>query len=289
MTTFDIALKDFADAVRSRALWVAIAIFLAFMALTQFIVISIVENPNPELATRFLEGPATEVVLPIVGLVVGYQAIVGERETGSIRFLLGLPHSRLDVVIGKFLGRFAVLSVAVLSGFLVAVGIIVAMLGVPPVVPIVTYVLIVLLSTAAIVSIAIGISAVVDTRGRAISVVVGGYIFATMLWSYVVDGVYYAVNGDFPGADPPTWIGVLDHLNPLTAMSTSANVLLPEASQISITVTDDGVTAAQTGQAPTGTADAPVYEPLFLAIVLVLWTVLPLAVGYIRFRDSDLS
>jgi ABC-2 type transport system permease protein len=289
MTATDIARKDVADAARSRALWAATAIFLGFMALTQVLVITVVEDPMPELATRFLEGPATEVVLPIVGLLVGYQAIVGERETGNVKFLLGFPHSRLDVVIGKFLGRFAVLSVAVLSGFLGAVGLIAVLLGVPPIAPTATYVLFVLLSAAAIVSIAIGISAVVDTRGRAISVVVGGYIFATILWSYVVDGIYYAVSGDLPGAEPPTWIAVLDHLNPLTAMSTSADVLLPEASQISITVTEEGVTAAQTGQAPTGTGNALVQEPLFLVAVLVLWTVVPLAVGYLRFRDADLS
>lgn len=289
MTAIDIARKDVADAVRSRALWAATAIFLGFMVLTQFLVVTVVENPDPELATRFLEGPATEVVLPIVGLIVGYQAIVGERETGNVKFLLGLPHSRLDVVVGKFIGRFAVLSVALLSGFLAAIGVIVATLGVPPVVPIVTYVPFVLLSAAAVVAIAIGISAVVGTRGRAISVVVGGYIFATMLWSYVVDGAYYAINRDVPGADPPTWIAVLDHLNPLTALRTSGNVLLPEAGHISITVTEEGVSAAQTGQAPAGTTETLVHEPLFLAGVLVLWTVLPLAIGYLRFRDADLS
>lgn len=289
MTAIDIARKDVADAVRSRALWAATAIFLGFMVLTQFLVVTVVENPDPELATRFLEGPATEVVLPIVGLIVGYQAIVGERETGNVTFLLGLPHSRLDVVVGKVIGRFAVLSVALLSGFLAAIGVIVATLGVPPVVPIVTYVLFVLLSAAAVVSIAIGISAVVDTRGRAISVVVGGYIFATMLWSYVVDGAYYAINRDVPGADPPTWVAVLDHLNPLTALRTGGSVLLPEAGPISITVTEEGVSAAQTGQAPAGTTETLVHEPLFLVGVLVLWTVFPLAVGYLRFRDADLS
>lgn len=289
MTAIDIARKDVADAVRSRALWAATAIFLAFMVLAQFLVVTVVENPDPELATHFLEGPATEVVLPIVGLIVGYQAIVGERETGNVKFLLGLPHSRLDVVVGKFIGRFAVLSVALLSGFLAAIGVIVATLGVPPIVPIVTYVLFVLLSAAAIVSIAIGISAVVGTRGRAISIVVGGYIFATMLWSYVVDGAYYAINRDVPGADPPTWVAVLDHLNPLTALSTSGNVVLPEASHISITVTEEGVSATQTGQVPAGTTETLVHEPSLLAGVLVLWTVLPLAVGYLRFRDADLS
>lgn len=289
MTMLDIARKDFADAVRSRALWVATAIFLGFIVLAQGLVIAVVENPDPELASHFLEGPATEVVLPIIGLVVGYQAIVGERETGNIRFLLGLPHSRFDVVVGKFIGRFAVLLVAVLGGFLTAVGIIIATIGIPPLVPIATYVLFVLLSTASIVSVAIGISAIVSTRTRAISVVIGGYVLGTVLWTYVVDGLYYLVKGELPGVDPPTWIAVFDHLNPLTAMSTSGTVLLPEADPISITVTNDGASATQTTQASAGATDALVHEPLFLAAVLLLWTAFPLAVGYLRFRNADLS
>lgn len=289
MTAIDIAHKDFADAVRSRALWVATAIFLGFVALTQGIVITVVENPDPELAARFLEGPATEVVLPILGLLIGHQAIVGERESGNVKFLLGLLHSRFNIVLGKFLGRIAVLSVAVVGGFLTAVGIIIVTVGVPPIVPIAAYVLFVLLSMAAIVSIAIGISAVTGTRTRAISIVIGGYVLGTVLWSYVVDGLYYAINREIPGPDPPAWIAVVDHLNPLTAMSTSADVLLPEASRISITVTNEGAAATQAEQAPAGTADTFVHEPLFLATVLLFWVAFPLAVGYLRFRGADLS
>ncbi|AGB38298.1 ABC transporter permease subunit [Natronococcus occultus] len=289
MTVADVARKEFADAVRSRALWVATVIFLGMIALTQAIVVTVVEDPDPKLAARFLEGPATEIVLPMLGLLLGYQAIVGERESGNLRFLLGLPHSRRDVILGKFLGRTAVLSVAILGGFLTAVGLIVATVGVPPLVPIAAYVLFVLLSAAAIVAIAIAISAIVDTRTRAISVAVGGFLLATVLWSYVIDGIHYVVTREFPGADPPTWLAVVDHLNPLTVLGTSADVLLPEASQIAITVTEDGASATQAEQTPSGATDALVHEPAFLAAVLVLWTVVPLAVGYLRFRSADLS
>jgi ABC-2 type transport system permease protein len=65
-------------------------------------------------------------------------------------------------------------------------------------------------------------------------------------------------------------------------------VYLPEANQISITVTNEGATATQVGQAPTGATDLLVHEPLFLFAVLSFWIVVPLAVGYLRFRDADL-
>lgn len=40
-----------------------------------------------------------------------YGAILHERNSGSIRFLLGLPNSRRDIVVGKFLGRSGTVAV----------------------------------------------------------------------------------------------------------------------------------------------------------------------------------
>lgn len=49
--------------------------------------------------------------------MLGYRAIVGERESGSLKFLLGLPHTRRDVILGKLIGRVSTVTVAVLVGF----------------------------------------------------------------------------------------------------------------------------------------------------------------------------
>ncbi|WP_394741012.1 hypothetical protein [Natronococcus roseus] len=46
-----------------------------------------VEDPDPELAARFLEDLETETVLPILGLLIGYQAIGSGRETGNVNHL----------------------------------------------------------------------------------------------------------------------------------------------------------------------------------------------------------
>jgi len=43
----------------------------------------------------------------------GYMAVVGERRSGSIKILLGLPPNRADVVFGKLLGRMGVVGLAV--------------------------------------------------------------------------------------------------------------------------------------------------------------------------------
>lgn len=63
-----------------------------------------------------LTGPSlvtlVSLLMPLVGLVLGQDAIVGERERNTLGLLLSLPSSRLGIVAGKYVGRLAALAVA---------------------------------------------------------------------------------------------------------------------------------------------------------------------------------
>lgn len=52
------------------------------------------------------------LLVPLVGLVLGHDAIVGERERNTLGLLLSLPASRLEIVLAKFIGRLLALSLA---------------------------------------------------------------------------------------------------------------------------------------------------------------------------------
>ncbi|MBN1280965.1 MAG: ABC transporter permease [Candidatus Thermoplasmatota archaeon] len=56
-------------------------------------------------------------LVPIIGLMLGYVAILGEVERGSMNSLLSLSMTRLEIVVGKFLGLAAVLCFTILVGF----------------------------------------------------------------------------------------------------------------------------------------------------------------------------
>lgn len=56
-------------------------------------------------------------LVPLAALAMGYDAVVGAEETGSLELLLSLPITRRRFVLGTFLGRAAVLSGAILLGF----------------------------------------------------------------------------------------------------------------------------------------------------------------------------
>lgn len=63
-------------------------------------------------------------VIPLISLLIAYDTIVGERDSGTLLLLLSYPITRIQLATGKFLGHSAVLAVATIVGFGVAVGLI---------------------------------------------------------------------------------------------------------------------------------------------------------------------
>jgi len=56
-------------------------------------------------------------LVPLIALILGYDAIVGERERGALELLLSMPVTRLEVLLGKYLGLAAALTSATAIGF----------------------------------------------------------------------------------------------------------------------------------------------------------------------------
>ncbi len=67
-------------------------------------------------------------LLPLIALMLSYDAIVGEAERGTLLLLLSSPVTRLQIALGKFLGHLAILALAIVFGF-GGVGLVIAILG----------------------------------------------------------------------------------------------------------------------------------------------------------------
>ncbi|MGE0324741.1 MAG: ABC transporter permease [Polyangiaceae bacterium] len=67
-----------------------------------------------------LTGPSlvtlTSLLVPLVALVLGHDAVVGERERNTLGMLLSLPVSRFEVVLAKFAGRLLALLCSIALG-----------------------------------------------------------------------------------------------------------------------------------------------------------------------------
>ncbi|GBG14747.1 Cu-processing system permease protein [Novimethylophilus kurashikiensis] len=114
-----IARKEFRDRIRNR--WViAVSVIFTLFALA---IAYLGAAQQGEVGLRSVEFTIASLVslviylLPLIALILGYDAIVGERERGSLDLLLSMPITRLELLLGKFCGLSAALSVSTLLGF----------------------------------------------------------------------------------------------------------------------------------------------------------------------------
>ncbi|MBM4221051.1 MAG: ABC transporter permease, partial [Gammaproteobacteria bacterium] len=114
-----IAGKEFRDRIRNR--WVlAIAVLFTVFAL---LIAWFGGAQQGTVGFRSIELLIASLVslviylLPLIALVLGFDAVVGEREQGSLDLLLSLPLTRLELLLGKYLGLAAALTVSTLGGF----------------------------------------------------------------------------------------------------------------------------------------------------------------------------
>ena len=56
-------------------------------------------------------------LVPLIALMLGYDAIVGERERGSLELLLSMPITRFELLLGKYLGTGRGAGLSTLAGF----------------------------------------------------------------------------------------------------------------------------------------------------------------------------
>ncbi|UPM44972.1 ABC transporter permease [Halocatena salina] len=272
MSTLVIAKKDFKDAIRARTLQLLVAFFVGFTTLVFHYHRSRL-GEEPTFTTLF-DGiiGMLGVVVPVLGMMVGYKAIVGERESGSLKLLLALPHSRRDVMLGKFLGRSAIVVVTMAVGFV--------LIGIQTILFTDLFSLTKFLFAAGeitlfgimFVAIAMAFSTAMRSSMTASIGALGLTILFSFLWDFLyglfaqfVDPIQIDPETGWGSPDPgPNWLFLLKRLNPRQAFYE------PSPYEISEPI--------------------PFYlDPWFGWVIVVAWLVVPLGLAYLRFRNSDLT
>ena len=270
-----IARKEFADALRSRMLWGIVAIIAIMTSLAAGISLLV---PNVEGGAEMAIGGASQfagLLVPIMALIAAYLAIAGERESGSLKVILGLPPSRGDVLFGKFLGRSGVVALGLVLGFVVSGVATAALYGGLPVLAFVGTTVLTVVLGVSFVGLAIGISAVTATRARAMTLAIAAYLGLTLLWDLAPNAVHLLLTGEMPGAVVPGWFLFLQGLSPTGAYNALVQQLL----------LGEGVAL----EARLGGPAPGFLDPVVFFGILVAWTVVPLVLGYLGFRRADLS
>jgi ABC-2 type transport system permease protein len=276
-----VARKDFQDAIRSRGLIVMTVLFTLLYAGAAY-AYTFIGSSNPEAASvlsliSFLLLPAT-ILVPIVGVFAGYRAIAGERETGSIKLLLGLPHTRQDIVIGKIVGRSSVVTVSTFVGFLVAAIVAAVLYSSFPAVDFVAFGALTVLFALAFVGIGVGISAATGSTTKAIGGGFGVFLLFQFLWGQIPDLLNYAINGTYGfGGRPPNWSFLFRRLNPQNAYRATVNEWVVQSPL------QEAFYQQLFGGNP------PIFlSPWFALAILLLWVLVPAGLGYLAFERADL-
>lgn len=281
MSTLAVAKKDFRDGIRSRSLIGLVVVFAVFMtgAVYFFTEISSMgsgtsgSNPQTTAIIVSLIVPVY-VLLPIIGTMLGYKSISGERESGSLKFLLGLPHTRGDVVFGKLLGRSGVITVAVLVGFAIGGIALGAFTNTFPFADYAGLLGMSILLGWVFISIAIAFSSAVRSSTIATWGAISLVLLFLFLWPILLLLVKYAAQQlsliGASSAQPPNWFLFLQGLNPTTAFQNAASALIG-------------------GGAPISVQNPPFYlEHWFGFVILGFWLVVPIGLSYFRFKRTDL-
>jgi ABC-2 type transport system permease protein len=267
-----VARKDVRDAIRSRSV---IALGALFVLLFLGVVALALQADDGEFADFVRFGaPVVALLLPVVALAVGYKAILNERRTGTIVLSLSLPHSRRDLLAGTFVGRALVLSVPIAAG-LVPAGLlgIVLLGGIGEAGSYLGFTVVTVLYGLAFLGLAIAISTSTESSRRATLGAVSSYLVLVILWNTLVSllvGILFRFQGP---ESQPDWAVLLQMCSP----AESYRVLL------------DGFSSVDIAGSVAGLSDAPWFAEWWLAlIILVLWMVIPVALGYRRFERAEL-
>ncbi|WP_408959903.1 ABC transporter permease [Natrinema sp. 74] len=284
-----VARKEFDDAGRSKLLWALTGLLVGLVAIGYVAIWYTMDDVSAAEVLSFL-GMPLQVILPVAALIAGYMAVVGERRSGSVKLLLGLPPNRTDVVVGKLLGRMSVVGLAVALAYLVSLALGGLLFGSVPFVDWLGFAAVSLLFGVTFVGLAVGVSAGVSTRGKSMAIVVGLYMVFVALWELLTAGPYYLIYDEGPPVAAETWYLLLQQFNPIFAYAhLSSQVVDGSVFPFQFQYGLQSMEAYGMTPAERYPGEAPFYlQEWFGLVVLLCWLVVPVAIGYYRFRKTDL-
>ncbi|MCK6405659.1 MAG: ABC transporter permease [Rhodocyclaceae bacterium] len=266
-----IAGKEFRDRIRNRWVLAVAVVFAAFaLAIAYF-----GAAQQGSVGFRSIEVTIASLVslviylVPLIALILGFDAIVGERERGSLDLLLSMPLTRLELLLGKFLGLFLALACSTVLGFGLAGVLLATQLPTAALYHYAGFVFSAVLLGAAFLSLAVMVSVFASDRGRASSAAIGLWFFFVLIFDLLLLGGLVLGAGDLGGGWGSQLFPYLLMLNPADVFRI-ANIF--------------GVEDVRAMYGLATVFPEALARPGLLGAVMVAWIVLPLAVAVWRFR-----
>ena len=237
-----------------RNYWIiSLSIILAILALiASYFGSSEFGFQNFEDTVRIISIPV-KFFIPIISLMLGYAAIVGEIERGSMSSLTTYPVTRLEIIIGKFLGLGSVISTIVIIGFGISGLIIAFNVNNPNIGFYLLFIFVSILHGLIYLSLALLFSALFKKRSSSMAGVILLWFFFNMIWSFIMFGILI-----FAGIDiynPADWYFQIQLLNPSSS---------------------------------SGLIGLEIINDYLIIVSLFVWIIIPIFLSYWLFKKKDI-
>lgn len=266
-TLLTIAGKEFRDRIRSR--WVlAVALVFTVFAL---VIAWFGGAQEGEVGLRSIAFTIASLVslviylIPLIALLQGFDAIVGERERGSLELLLSLPLTRFELLAGKYLGLASAFTLSIVAGFGLVALVFATRFDTDSAQAFAIFTLSSVLLGLSFLSIAVMISVFARDRTRASGMAIAVWFFFVLIFDLLLLGALVATGGQY-GGDILPWLLLLNPADVFRILNIFS--LQDVASLYGLaTLAPQAVAATHT-----------------LILAMVIWIVAPLALATWRFR-----
>ncbi len=268
-TVLIVAGKEFRDGLRNRWL-LAIAVVLALLAIGLAMFGAAVSGQKgfaPVATTIASLASLAVFIVPLIALMLSYDALVGEAENGTLLLLLTYPVSRDQLLLGKWLGHGAILATSTVIGFGSA-AVIMGLFSETRTGLLEAFSLLILTSILlgwCFIGIAYVISARVAEKSKAAGLALIIWLLSVLIFDMAMLGILVATEGQISGELFP-WLLLL---NPTDVFRL-------------INLQGLGQEQALTGLM--SVASGRVFPLAGLLLVMVLWQLLPVVFALISFR-----
>lgn len=196
-----LASKEFKDRLRNK--WV-LAVALVFTVFS-LVITYFGGAAQGQVGPRSIEFTIASLVslviylIPLIALLLGFDAVVGERERGSLDLLLSLPITRMELLLGKYLGLAAALTLSTLAGFALVAVLLYRQFSAVALFHYGGFMLSSVLLGLAFLSLAVCMSVLARERTRASGLAIALWFFFVLVFDLLLLGALVATGGKYGG------------------------------------------------------------------------------------------
>jgi Cu-processing system permease protein len=263
-----IAGKEFWDRIRNRWVLAVALVFTAFALVIAYFGAAQQGSVGFHSIDVTIASLVSLVIylIPLIALILGFDAIVGERERGSLDLLLSMPITRLELLLGKYFGLAGALTFSTVAGFGLVAIVLSSQLDINALFHYFGFMLSSVLLGCAFLSLAVMLSVFASDRTRASGLAIAMWFFFVLVFDLLLLGALVATGGQWGG-----------EIFPYLLLANPADVFRI----LNIFSLDD----VRTLYGLTTVFPPALANPWLLGLVMFAWIAAPLGIATWRFRQ----